>query len=327
VNILVTGGAGYIGSVVTHELLSQGHAVVVYDDLSTGFRNNVPAAAQFVGGNLLNTLALRRCLETHHIELVVHMAATALVGESAHNPAKYYRTNLVGGLSVLDAMHGAGVRNIVFSSTAAVYGQPLKQPIAETVAKSPTNAYGASKLALEEALGWYAEAYGYRYTVLRYFNAAGASGRYGERHDPETHVIPLVLLAAAGHRPRFTIHGGDYPTHDGTCVRDYVHVVDLARAHVLAVKRLNDPAAPNRAYNVGCGGGGYSVRDVIDTATRITGKDIAVEIGPRRPGDPPMLIADCSMIEAELGWRLAHPTLDAIIESAWTWLQSHVTRG
>jgi UDP-glucose 4-epimerase len=270
VRVLVTGGAGYIGSVVTEDLLARGHDVVVYDSLYKGHRDAVGDPAIFVRGDLLDTVALQTTLTGHAIEAVVHMAADSLVGESVVDPAKYYRNNVQAGLSLLEAMRAAGVERLVFSSTAAVYGEAAKQPIEETDPTEPTNPYGETKLAFERALAWYGRAYGLRYASLRYFNAAGASERNGERHDPESHLIPLVLRAAAGAGPAVTILGDDYPTPDGTCVRDYIHVLDLARAHVLALDALSSGAAA--IYNLGCGGAGYSVRQVIDTAGRITGR-------------------------------------------------------
>lgn len=318
--ILVTGGAGYIGSVVTEELLSDGHAVVVYDNLSKGHREAITSGADFVQANLTDSETLRQTLELHQIEAVVHMAADALVGESVGNPAKYYQNNLVAGLCLLDAMRAAEVGHIVFSSTAATYGQPEKQPIEETAPNNPTNPYGATKLAFEQALRWYDKAYGMRYAALRYFNAAGATSRCGESHDPETHLIPIALQAAAGSRAHVEVYGDDYPTLDGTCVRDYIHVVDLARAHVLALGALD---RGSQIYNLGCGGAGYSVREVIQAARRITGRPISEKVGPRRPGDPATLVASAEKIKRELGWNPALQDLEVIIESAWCWMQAH----
>ena len=318
--VLVTGGAGYIGSVVTEELLSDGHAVVVYDNLSKGHREAIAAGAEFVQADLTDGETLRQTLEKHRIDAVVHMAADSLVGESAGNPAKYYQNNLVAGLGLLDAMRAAEVRRIVFSSTAATYGEPEKQPIEETAPNNPTNPYGASKLAFEQALRWYDTAYGLRYASLRYFNAAGATERCGEAHDPETHLIPIVLQAAAGQREYVEIYGDDYPTPDGTCVRDYIHVVDLARAHILALGALDQGS---RIYNLGCGGAGYSVREVIQAARKITGRAIPEKVGPRRPGDPATLVASAEKIKRELGWNPALQDLEVIIESAWRWMLDH----
>lgn len=318
--VLVTGGAGYIGSVVTEELVKDGHEVVVYDSLYKGHRQAVVAGAQFVEADLMDQKTLRGALEEHRVEAVIHMAADSLVGESVEQPAKYYRNNVIAGLALLDAMREAGVNRLVFSSTAATYGEPLKQPIEETDATAPTNPYGETKLAFERALDWYENAYGLHYASLRYFNAAGATEQCGEMHDPETHLIPIVLQSAAGKRKHVTIYGDDYPTRDGTCVRDYIHVVDLARAHILALGILDERSA---IYNLGCGGEGYSVREVIETAKEITGREIPTEIGPRRAGDPAVLIAASDKIKRELGWQPSLQDLKLIIESAWNWMQAH----
>jgi UDP-glucose 4-epimerase len=318
--VMVTGGAGYIGSVVTEELLRSGDEVVVYDSLYKGHREAVVEGAAFVKGDLLDTALLHETLTQHRVEAVVHMAADSLVGESVKEPAKYYRNNVIGGLSLLDAMRGAGVPLLVFSSTAAVYGEPAKQPIEETDPTAPTNPYGETKLAFEKALRWYDEAHGMRFVSLRYFNAAGATDRCGELHSPETHLIPLVLQAAAGQRAEITVFGNDYPTPDGTCVRDYIHVVDLAQAHVLALHALAK-GHPSSLYNLGCGGEGYSVQQVIDCAKGVTGRNIPVRMGPRRPGDPAVLIASSARIMRELGWKPTRQRLDTIVESAWRWMQ------
>src|SRR5829696_2445031 len=254
--ILVTGGAGYIGSVVVEETLRAGHKTVVFDNLVKGHREMVAPDATFVEGDLLDRELLSKTFREHEIEAVVHMAAYSLVGESVTDPAKYYANNVVAGISLLDAMRDSGVSKIVFSSTAAVYGEPEKQPIVESDRTAPTNPYGDTKLAFEHALKAYELAYGIRYASLRYFNAAGASEHCGELHDPETHLIPIVLQAAAGQREAVEIYGDDYPTRDGTCVRDYIHVVDLARAHVRALELLDERSA---IFNLGCGGDGYTV--------------------------------------------------------------------
>jgi UDP-glucose 4-epimerase len=248
------------------------------------------------------------------------MAASSLVGESVEAPAKYYHNNVVAGLVLLDAMRDCGVSKIVFSSTAATYGEPESQPIYETAPTTPTNTYGETKLAFERAMHWYERAYKLRYASLRYFNAAGATEKCGEDHDPETHIIPITLQAATGKRSHVEIYGEDYPTPDGTCIRDYIHVIDLARAHILALDVLSERSG---IYNLGCGGDGYSVRDVIDTARRVTGKDIPVRIGPRRPGDPAVLVASSDKIKKELGWQPQFQDLGMIIESAWRWMQTH----
>ena len=318
--VLVTGGAGYIGSVVTEELVKDGHEVVVYDNLSKGHRGAVVEGADFVEGDLLDADKLHQTLSDNRIHAVIHMAASSLVGESVEKPAKYYHNNVVAGLVLLDAMRDCDVRRIVFSSTAATYGEPEAQPIFESAPTNPTNTYGETKLAFERAMHWYEKAHGLRYASLRYFNAAGASEKCGEDHDPETHIIPITLQAAAGKRPHVEIFGEDYPTADGTCIRDYIHVIDLARAHILALDVLSERSA---IYNLGCGGDGYSVRNVIDTARRVTGNEIPVRMGPRRAGDPAVLIASSDKIKSDLGWQPQFQDLGVIIESAWKWMQSH----
>ncbi|HSE19450.1 MAG TPA: UDP-glucose 4-epimerase GalE [Pyrinomonadaceae bacterium] len=318
--VLVTGGAGYIGSVVTEELVNDGHDVVVYDNLSKGHRGAVVKGAAFVEGDLLDRDKLRQTLNDNRTDAVIHMAAFSLVGESVEKPAKYYQNNVVAGLVLLDTMRDCGVSRIVFSSTAATYGEPEAQPIFETAPTNPTNPYGETKLAFERAMHWYEKAYGLRYASLRYFNAAGASERCGEDHDPETHIIPITLQAATGKRPHVEIFGDDYPTSDGTCIRDYIHVIDLARAHILALDVLSERSA---IYNLGCGGDGYSVRDVIETARRVTGKEIPVRMGPRRAGDPAVLIASSDKIKSELGWQPKFQDLGLIIESAWRWMNAN----
>jgi len=318
--ILVTGGAGYIGSVVTEELVRDGHETIVYDSLYKGHRRAIVSGADLVVGDLMDGELLGSTLRENRIEAVIHMAADSLVGESVEDPRKYYRNNLTAGLSLLDAMLDAGVRRLVFSSSAATYGEPEKQPIEETAPNNPTNPYGESKLAFEHALRWYNNAYKLRYTSLRYFNAAGATEHCGEDHAVETHIIPIVLQVAQGRRERVEIYGDDYPTGDGTCIRDYIHVVDLARAHILALGILDERSA---IYNLGCGGRGYSVREVIETARAVTGRDIPTRIGPRRAGDPAILIASSEKIRRELGWQPTMQVLRVIIESAWKWMQNH----
>ena len=318
--VLVTGGAGYIGSVVSEELVNDGHEVVVYDNLVKGHREAVVAGATFVEGDLLDVATLRQALCDHRIEAVIHMAAYSLVGESCEQPAKYYQNNVGASLVLLETMRECDVNRIVFSSTAATYGEPVSQPIYETAANNPTNPYGETKLAFERAMHWYERAHGLRYVSLRYFNAAGASEKCGEDHDPESHIIPIALQAAAGKRPHVEIYGDDYPTPDGTCLRDYIHVIDLARAHILALGAMSDGSG---IYNLGCGGDGYSVREVIETARQVTGKDIPVRIGPRRAGDPAVLIASSDKIKSELGWQPRFQDLNMIVESAWRWMLSH----
>lgn len=317
-HVLVTGGAGYIGSVVVEELLHDDHQVTVYDDLSKGHREAVSPGAEFVQGNLLDRESLRSVFRQREIDAVLHLAAHSLVGESVEHPAKYYQNNVMGGLSLLDVMRAEKVSRVVFSSTAAVYGNPQRQPIEETDPTVPSNPYGEAKLAFERALHWYEKAYGLRFISLRYFNAAGATARCGERHDPETHLIPIVLQVANGERREVEVYGNDYPTRDGTCVRDYVHVVDLARAHILALNAMDMGSA---IYNLGCGGG-YTVKEVIDFASKVTRKAIPTKVVPRRPGDPPLLIASSEAIKRNLGWSPQFQNLELIIESAWCWLQN-----
>jgi UDP-glucose 4-epimerase len=319
-NVLVTGGAGYIGSVVTEELVKDGHTVVVYDSLYKGHRQAIAEGATFVHADLAESETLCEALRTHQIEAVIHMAADSLVGESVQNPGKYYRNNVAVGLTMLDTMVECCVKRIVFSSTAAVYGEPAKQPIEESDPTQPTNPYGETKLAVEQALRWYENAHGLRYVSLRYFNAAGATEGCGEHHDPETHLIPIILQAALGQRSQVEIYGDDYPTRDGTCVRDYIHVVDLARAHIAALGILGERSA---IYNLGCGGDGYSVKEVIDVAKQITGRDFLVHTDHRRAGDPAVLIASSEKIKSELGWKPERQSLQAILESAWRWAQTH----
>ncbi len=316
----MTGGAGYIGSVVVEECLKAGHSTIVYDNLVKGHREMVAPEAIFVEGDLNDGELVKKTLTAHSIEAVIHMAAYSLVGESVTKPAKYYQNNVVAGLTLLDAMREADVKKMVFSSTAAVYGEPEKQPIVETDGRHPTNPYGETKLAFESALRTYDKAYGLRYITLRYFNASGATERCGEMHDPETHLIPLVLQAARGEIKSVKIFGDDYPTRDGTCVRDYIHVVDLARAHVLALDHLEQGSA---TYNLGCGGDGYSVREVIGAAEAVTGLAIPTEMAPRRAGDPSVLIAGSDMAREKLGWAPEFQDINVIIRSAWQWMENH----
>jgi len=324
--VLVTGGAGYIGSVVSEELVKDGHEVVVYDSLYKGHREAVVKGATLVQADLADAPTLRDTLSTHAIEAVIHMAADSLVGESCEDPAKYYRNNVVNGLVLLDAMRETNVRRLVFSSTAATYGQPEQQPIEETAPNNPTNPYGETKLAFEHAMRWYQEAYCLRFASLRYFNAAGASENCGEDHLQETHIIPIALQVAAGRREFVEVYGDDYPTPDGTCVRDYIHVIDLARAHILALKAIDDGSTGERVgriYNLGCGGDGYSVNQVLEKAREVTGRAIPARVGPRRAGDPAVLIASSEKIKRELGWNPEFQDLRVIIDSAWRWMQAH----
>jgi UDP-glucose 4-epimerase len=316
--ILVTGGAGYIGSVISDQLVSDGHTVVVYDNLSKGHTDAVPEAATLVTADLLDADTLGETLQSHQIEAVIHMAASSLVGESMTAPDRYYENNVVASLRLLNALVRAKIKMLVFSSTAATYGEPERQPIVEDDPARPSNPYGESKLAIERAMHWYNHAYGIRYVSLRYFNAAGATAMRGERHDPETHLIPLVLRAARDDRHPITIFGHDYPTRDGTCVRDYIHVSDLARAHVLSLDALGRKELQAQIFNLGCGDG-YTVKEVIETARTVTGRDIPVIIGQRRPGDPAVLVASSERIARALGWRPEHSSLEEIVRSAWRW--------
>ena len=319
--ILVTGGAGYIGSHTVRQLLAGGHDVTVYDNLEFGHRAAVPAETLVVG-DLRDIDHLDNLLLVNRIEAVVHFAASTSVGESVTNPARYYTNNLLYPLQLLDRCRRNGVQKFVFSSTCATYGVPDAVPIAEDAKQLPVNPYGNTKLAFEHALADYASAYPFGFCALRYFNAAGAAadGTIGEDHTPETHLIPIVFQAATGKRPHVEIFGTDYPTADGTCVRDYVHVDDLAAAHVLALSKLAPGA--KLAYNVGIGRG-YSVREVIRTAGEVTGRTVPVKEGARRAGDPPALVARADKIRAELGWAPKYDNLKAIIETAWRWHRAH----
>jgi UDP-glucose-4-epimerase GalE len=319
--ILITGGAGYIGSHAVKLFLARGHDVWVYDNLSEGHRASVPVD-RLIGADLQDVHRLDQLLVERRIEAVVHFAAFAYVGESVRDPGKYYQNNLVNTLSLMEALRRHGIARLVFSSTCATYGIPQKVPITEDEPQRPINPYGNGKLAVERALADYAAAYGWGYAALRYFNAAGASpdGTIGEDHDPETHLIPLVLQAALGQRPAIEIFGTDYPTPDGTCIRDYIHVDDLAEAHLLALERLQP--GQGLQYNLGTGRG-YSVREVIRIAEQVSGKPVPVKEGARRAGDPPALVASSAEIQRELGWQPRYPELPAIMETAWRWHRSH----
>jgi UDP-glucose 4-epimerase len=316
--VLVTGGTGYIGSVIVEELLSASHAPVVYDSLAKGHRSTLAPEVPLVVGDVRETEHVRQTLEEHAIEAVIHMAALIEVGLSVTEPHSFFENNVGGSLSVLRAMIQAGVTKYVFSSTAALYGDPERLPITEDAPTQPTNPYGESKLMVERMLRWDAPAHGLTATSLRYFNAAGATERNGEMHDPETHLIPLVLAAAAADEP-VKIFGTDYPTRDGTTVRDYIHVIDLAQAHLLALRR-DEPGL--RVYNVG-NGNGYSVREVIAAAREVTGLPLPVEELPRREGDQIATVASSERIRRELGWQPRFPEVHAILESAWRWRLAH----
>jgi len=317
---MVTGGAGYIGSITSERLLGRGHAVVVLDNLATGHRRAVPPAAAFVEGDVADTDTVVRTLREHRVEAVLHFAAYSLVGESMTLPLRYFRNNVAGTVALLDALRAAGVERFVLSSTAALFGTPERLPIAEDAVVRPESVYGESKALIERMLGWLNRTSGLGFAALRYFNAAGASDSFGEDHRPETHLIPIVLQVAAGVRAAVEVYGRDYPTDDGTAVRDYIHVLDLADAHVLAVEALRPGEA--RAYNLG-NGRGFSVRQVIDVCRQVTGRAIPEQAAPRRAGDPPVLVADAARIRRELGWQPLRASLEAIVGSAWRWHQEH----
>jgi UDP-glucose 4-epimerase len=316
--VLVVGGAGYIGSHMSKCLVRNGHQVVVLDDLSTGYRSAV-RYGELIEGSIGNPDCLNRVFSAHAFDAVMHFASFIQVGESVREPARYYRNNLANTQNLLDAMREHGAGNFVFSSTAAIFGEPAQVPIDEGVPSAPINPYGRSKWMVEQMLADYEHAYGLQSVCLRYFNAAGADpeGELGERHDPETHLIPLVLQAASGRRPAISVFGTDYDTPDGTCIRDYVHVDDLCAAHLLALQRLWQGGGSGR-YNLG-NGNGFSVREVIDTARRVTGRDIPLRFEPRRAGDPARLVADSGRARRELGWQPARGDLETIIADAWRW--------
>lgn len=320
--ILVTGGAGYIGSHTVIELVARGEEVVVVDNLYQGHREAVRGGKLYVG-DIRDKAFMAQVFKENQIDAVIHFAANSLVGESMQNPAKYYDNNVYGTQCLLEAMNEAGVSKIVFSSTAATYGEPEKVPIEETDRTEPTNAYGETKLTMERMMRWFDHAHGLKYVSLRYFNAAGAheSGEIGEDHTPESHLIPLVLQTALKQREFIAVFGEDYPTADGTCIRDYIHVTDLADAHIRAVQHLRAGNNSN-IFNLGSGNG-FSVREVIETAKRVTGLDIPVQMQARRAGDPAVLIASSGKAREVLGWQPQHDSLDKIIASAWNWHKEH----
>lgn len=321
--ILVLGGAGYIGSHTVDRLITQGYDVVVVDNLLTGHRAAVHKDARFYEGDCRDQAFMREVFKKESIEGVVHFAASSLVGESVEKPLKYFNNNVVGMEHLLEVMEEFGVKNIVFSSTAATYGEPEVSPIAETTPTNPKNPYGESKLMMEKMMKWCDNAYGMRYVALRYFNVAGAKAdsSIGEDHDPETHLVPIILQVALGQRDHLTIFGDDYATPDGTCIRDYVQVEDLAQAHILALEYLKAGNESN-TFNLGSNNG-YSVKEMLDAAREVTQKEIPAEIGPRRAGDPSTLVAASDKAKSVLGWKPAYTDIKAIVETAWNWHVSH----
>lgn len=317
--ILVTGGAGYIGSVATARLLEQGYDVVVLDNLQRGHRTAVHPRAEFVPCDLRDQQATVEAVASARADAVLHFAALHLVPESVDKPAEYYRTNVGGGINLLDAVRAAGIRKFVFSSTAAVYGEPEQLPILESSPTLPINPYGASKLMMERILADYAATYHINYAIFRYFNVSGAYGSLGEDHRPETHVIPVALEAVTGKRETFTVFGTDYSTGDGTAVRDYVHVMDLVDAHILALEKLD---ATLGVFNLGTTNG-FSVTQIVEAVEMTTDQTLPTAVGPRRAGDPPALIADSTRARTELGWNPVNSTLDAMIGSHWDWITAH----
>lgn len=317
-NILVTGGAGYIGSVCVEVLIDRGHNVIVLDDLSEGHREAVDPRAAFCQVNLHDEAALDAVFRGHRIDAVMHFAALCLVEESVKKPGLYYRANVAAGINLLDAMLRHGVKRFIFSSTAATYGEPETTPIPEEHPTRPINPYGASKLLFERILEEFKVNSDVDYVTMRYFNAAGASQKYGEDHHPETHILPILFEVALGQRPAFQIFGTDYPTPDGTCLRDYVHIIDIAEAHAIAVERISQFSG--RVFNLG-NSRGYSVREVIESVERIASRKISVNISPRRPGDPASLVASSAHARHELGWMPKYSSLDSIVASAWAWKQ------
>ena len=321
--ILVLGGAGYIGSHTVYELIDAGRDVVVADNLLTGFKAAVHPKARFYEADIRDRAAMDRIFEQENIEGVIHFAASSQVGESMSNPLKYYDNNLYGTCVLLQSMVAHGVDKIVFSSTAATYGEPERIPILESDATRPTNCYGETKLAMEQMMKWTGVAHAMRYVALRYFNACGAhaSGKIGEAHDPETHLIPLILQVPNGRRDHISVFGNDYPTKDGTCVRDYIHVSDLAHAHILALDYLMN-GGESDVFNLG-NGVGFTVNEVIDVARKVTGHPIPAEVCPRRAGDPAQLVASSEKAKKVLGWKPKYDDLETIVASAWTWHRSH----
>ena len=314
--ILVTGGAGYVGSVCSAELIKQGNEVIIIDDLSAGHRECVPTGAEFHVMDIADADRLRALLREQPVDAVFHFAAKAVVPESLVSPAIYFKVNVSSALTMLDVLHDEGVKKFVFSSSAAVYGDPVEVPIPEDHPKQPVNSYGETKLSFERALAWYSKAYGISAVAFRYFNASGASEEQGENHCPETHIIPLLFEAALGERQHFTVYGEDWPTPDGTCLRDYVHVVDIAHAHIAALGKMNQPGF--ETYNIGTGRS-FSVREVLQAVERVIGMKVPVVAGGRRLGDPAILEAKPDKLIKNLGWTPKHSDLDNIIATAWAW--------
>ncbi len=320
--ILVVGGAGFVGSTTVERLVEAGHGVTVYDNCSTGHRDAVIAGADLVVGEMEDARHLGAVLRAARIDAVLHCAAKSLVGESMADPGLYYRNNVGGGVALLDAMQASGVNRLVFSSTAAVYGEPRRVPIAEADRTEPINPYGATKLAFEGAMRWFAASHGFRAISLRYFNVAGATELNGEDHEPETHLVPLVLRVAAGQATHVQIYGQDYPTPDGTCIRDYVHVRDLANGHLLALEATGEGDPSLEIYNLGSAAG-FSVREVVEAARKVTGRAIPARALKRRTGDPPVLVASSRRARRELGWLPRHSSLEQMLADAWRWSVAH----
>lgn len=320
-NILVTGGAGYVGSVVVEELLKQGYEVIVLDNLQQGHQGAILPAAKLASADICDARALDQVFRGYQIDAVMHMAAETVVEYSMTDPKRYFHNNIVGGINLLDTMLKYQVDKFIFSSSAAIYGEPQSTPIEEDHPKLPVNSYGESKLMFEHILKWYGRAYGLKHISFRYFNAAGATELLGEDHCPETHLIPNVLKAALDKNSPVYIFGTDYPTKDGSCIRDYVHVTDIAQAHVLALEKID--ALSGRAYNLG-NGEGYSVLEVMETAKKVTSVDIPTKISARRAGDPAVLVASSDRAKEELGWKPKFPELESIIASAWKWMKEHL---
>jgi UDP-glucose 4-epimerase len=320
--VLVTGGAGYVGAAVVEQLLAAGRRVVVLDDLSQGSPSAVPPGVRLVVGDIGDFPLVSELLEVERVSTVVHMAAKSIVSESVRDAMSYYHTNVVGTLRLMEAMLLKGVRRIVFSSTAAVYGDAEAQPIPESAPVAPTTPYGETKAVIERAIEAFNRAHGLQYTILRYFNAAGATQFAIERHSPETHLIPIVLEVAAKLRSSLSVYGDDYPTADGTCIRDYVHVEDIARAHVLALEAM-ECGMSSGTFNIGCGGEGYSVREVIESVRAVTGLEVPYQIVSRRAGDPPRLVASTDLIRSRLGWTPRRRGIDEIVASAWSGVNAH----